>query len=549
MKIAARFFTYNSRKCWNFPIPEALAAVVIGVVPVAAFSQIASEISSSGVITPGSIRIVPRITVSETYTNNVLLSSTGRQADLVSQVSPGIHISSRGGRISGTLDYSLNELMYARNSSGRRSDNSLNASGTVEAIDKWGYIDFSGFVGRQAISAFGAPADNGISLNGNSTETSTFKLSPHVRGRFGDVADYEARYSLTSSRSKSVLASAVDSQDLSLRLSGVGGRLGWTLASEQHVSDFGAGRSTQNRRLDGQLQYSLNTQFGMYAKGSHESNNYASVADAQYNSAALGVTWTPNTETRVSVDRDSRGSYGLVADWAPSRRTNISVTRERRLFGDTHSIALAYRTSNTAWAFSDSRTVVANQGQSPVAGTGSLYDLMYSQFAARESDPAKREQYDAYLQASGVKPGATAVGGFLTSAASLQRQQQLSFSLTGQRSTLTVIGTRSQNTRLDTVSAAVDDLSGSQEVRQTGLTVNFSHRLTARSTLGFSVGRQNSSGSAGQAGSSSRTVNANLSTQLTKDTSASVSARHVVFDNRTAPYTETAVIGNLSVQF
>ena len=83
MKIAARFFTYNSRKCRNFPIPEALAAVVIGVVPVVAHSQIASEISSSGIITPGSIRIVPRISVSETYTNNVLLSSTGRQADLV----------------------------------------------------------------------------------------------------------------------------------------------------------------------------------------------------------------------------------------------------------------------------------------------------------------------------------------------------------------------------------------------------------------------------------------------------------------------------------
>ena len=76
MKLAARFFTYNSRKCRNFPIPEALAAVVIGVVPVVAHSQIASEISSSGIITPGSIRIVPRISVSETYTNTVLLTKS-----------------------------------------------------------------------------------------------------------------------------------------------------------------------------------------------------------------------------------------------------------------------------------------------------------------------------------------------------------------------------------------------------------------------------------------------------------------------------------------
>ena len=203
------------------------------------------------------ISIIPRVSVSETYTDNVFLSSTGRQADLVSQISPGIRISSNGGRIRGFLDYSLNELFYARGSSGSRSQNALNAAATVEAIDNWAFVDFSGFVGQQAISAFGAPSNGGISLNGNSTETSNFKLSPYLRGRLGSVAEYEARYSLSSTRSGSAAASDVNSKDLTLRLNGVGARLGlgWSLAAEHQAVDYSAGRSTQNQRVNGQLSY------------------------------------------------------------------------------------------------------------------------------------------------------------------------------------------------------------------------------------------------------------------------------------------------------
>jgi len=61
--------------------------------------------------------------------------------------------------------------------------------------------------------------------------------------------------------------------------------------------------------------------------------------------------------------------------------------------------------------------------------------------------------------------------------------------------------------------------------------------------------RQNASGSLGQAGTSTTSVNVNLSTRLTKDATASIGARRIVFDSSTTPYTETAVLGNVNVQF
>ena len=497
------------------------------------------------------ISIVPRISVAETYTSNVSLSSSGEQSELITQISPGIRLSSNGARVKGSLDYSLTEQIYARGTSGRRSQNTLNAIGNIEAVENWAFVDASWVIGQQSISAFGAPVGDGSALNGNSTETSVLRLSPYVRGRFGSHAAYEARYSLTSSRSRSAAVSDVESRDLSLRLNGSGAwrGAGWYLSADRQSVDYSASRSTSSQRINGQLSYPFSDRWSAYVRSSHESNDYVTTTNQSQNFTALGVTFTPNDEAQFSIDRDTEGNTGLVIKWAPSRRTSVSVTRERRLFGETQNIALAYRTSNTAWTFSDTRGSVNSTGVSSGAAPSSLYDLLLAQFSAGEADAVKREQYGAFLQANGIRPATTAIGGFLTSALSLQNQQQVSFALFGARSTISLTANRSSNTRLDTTSGAVDDLSNASVVRQNGLIANFSYRFTPNSTLNVVAARQNASGSAGQDGTSTKSVNVNLSTRLTKDATASIGARRVVFDSVTAPYTETAVIGNVNVQF
>jgi uncharacterized protein (PEP-CTERM system associated) len=497
------------------------------------------------------VSIVPRISVSETFTNNVALSNTGKRSELITQVSPGIRFSSTGGRIRGSLDYSLTEQLYANGTSGRRSQNALSATGTMEAVDNWAFVDFSGSIGQQAISAFGAPVGDGSALNSNSTETSVFRLSPYVRGRFGSVADYEARYSISSSSSRSAVVSDVNTRDLSLRLSGVGGRrgVGWNLTGDHQTVDYSAGRSTSSRRINGQLNYPISDRWAAYIKAGYESSDYLDANSQNQDFTAFGVSFTPNDEAQFSIDRDGRGSTGLTIKWAPSRRTSVSVVRERRLFGDAQTISLAYRTSNTAWTFSDTRSTVTSTGLSATAPSLSLYDLLLAQFSAAESDPTRREQYSAFLIANGIRPAATAIGGFLTSALSLQNQRQLSFALFGARSTISLTATRSSNTRLDTVSNAMDDLVNSSVVRQNGLIANYSHRFTPATAINVVAARLTASGTPAQPGTSTTSVNVNLSTRLTKDATASIGARRVIFDSSTAPYTETAVLGNLNVQF
>ena len=519
-------------------------AVVFVSLPVHAQSDQSGPIASD-------FRIVPRITVAETLTNNVFLSSGGKKSELITQVSPAISISRTGGRIKGSLDYALTEQIYANNSSRRRSLNTLNASGTLEAIDNWMFVDFGGTIGQQSISAFGAPTVDASLLNGNSTETAVYRLSPYVRGRLGSQTEYEARYSLSSSRSDASTVADVNSRDLSVRLNGSAARrgVGWDLFANHQTIDYSAGRSASSQRINGQLSYPLSTQWGTYVKFGRESSNFASANTQSLNFTALGVSFTPNDEAQFNVDVDNNGKTGLTVRWAPSKRTSVSVVKERRLFGDSQTIALAYRTTNTAWTYSDTRSALTSTGLSTASTPDSLYDLLLAQFSASEPDPIRREQFGAYLQANGIRPAATAIGGFLTSALSLQNQRQLGVALFGARNTLSITATRGSNTRLDTTSAAVDDLSSSSVVRQGGLVVNLSHRFTPASTLNVVAARQTASGAVGQPGTSTKTVNVNLSTRLTKDATASIGARRVVFDSVTAPFSETAVLGNVSVQF
>lgn len=518
-------------------------ALLVGGISPGASAQITLDGTSS-------IRITPHVSVTETYTSNVFLSNANKRSELITQISPGLQIVSNGGRIKGTLDYSLDELWYARNTSGRRSQNSLNALGTIEAVENWAFVDFSGVIGQQTISAFGTPATNAAALNGNSTETSSFRVSPRIAGRLGSFADYEARYSLLTSHSQADSVSDVDSQELSVRLSGTGNRrgTGWTFDADHQSFDYSAGRNTQSQRVNGQLNFALNDQFGTYVKGGYESGDLETASDEQLKFVALGLSWNPNSDLTFNIDKDNHGATGLLLNWTPSKRTSLAITKERRLYGSSHSIAFTYRTPNTAWTYTDTRSAVANTGLATLGAPVSLYDVLYGQFAATETDPLKRELFGEYLRANGVRPNATAVNGFLSSAVSLQNLRQLSFALFGARSTVTFIATQSSSRRLDNVSAAVDDLSNGN-VRQTGFSVAYAYRFTANTMLNAVASRQRSSDSLGLASTSSRSIDVNLSSRLSKDMTASVGARRVIFSSNTTPYTETAVTGNLNVQF
>jgi uncharacterized protein (PEP-CTERM system associated) len=503
-----------------------IAAVpVAAVLVMASVGTLAQESVSAG--GPGrAVSMVPRVSFSEILTDNVRLASVGRQSEQITEISPGIRINVEGARLKGYFDYALNQIFYAQNSSPSRTQNALSTFGTLEAVDNWAFVDFSGSISQQAVSAFGTQSIDNTSLNANRAEVSSYRISPYVRGRLGDLASYNARYSRTVTGSDAAAASGVATVDGSVGLTGDSAfrNLGWSADASQQRVDFSAGRPTEADRLNLGLAYSISPQLRVSANVGREANNYTSFDKQNYNTSGVGV------------------------DWSPSERTKLSATRSRRSFGDAHSLSFEHRTARTAWRFSDSKDVSVTPNQFVAGVPASNYDLLYNQWdrlfiSAGVVDAAARAQLITSLL--GSKP----VSSFLTSALSLQRRQDLSFAVLGVRDTITFIATRSESTRLDTLLAVVDDLTTSAVVRQRGFSVNYSHLLTPDYSLGVLVSQQNTSGATSLQDSRLRFINASVTGKVGKQATAAVGVRRVVSSGSTAPYVENAITGNLNVQF
>jgi len=507
-----------SRQVVGLTVPALVG--VLCLLPQLAWSQ--SEVGGGP-----SISVVPRISASEHYTNNVSLQNTGGQSEFVTQISPGISINSRAGRIKGSFDYSLNQLFYANNTSARRSQNSLSTAGTIEVVDNWAFVDFSGNISQQAVSAFGTQSPNASAINGNSTETSVYTLSPYLRGRLGTFADYTARYSWSTTRAGIATLADAKSNEASFAVNGVtSGPLGWNAEASSRAFAYSAGRTVLEDRLKASVTYSFSPQVNVFLSGARESNNY------------------------TTTGKEAHGSTGAGLNWAISENSKLLAQLERRSFGHSHSLSFNHRTARTAWRFTDSQDVAASPVQSGSTVLGSLSDLLYGQFASIETDPFKRSQLvNQFMRNNGFSSDAKVIGNFLAASASLQRRQEASFALLGIRDTVTFSLTRGTNSRLGNFVTALDDFSSSSIVRQTGASIAYAHRLTPDAALNMVVARQNTSGAVGVQSNSLRSFDVSLSGRLGRQVNASIGARRVFFDSVISPYAETAVVGTVSMQF
>lgn len=474
------------------------------------------------------VSIVPRVSVTETLTNNVALSkSATAQSDQITEISPGIHININGARLKTYFDYSLDHVDYAQDTAASRNLNALTTFGTLEAIDNWAFIDFSGNISQQTISAFGIQSTNNTAVNTNSTEVATYNLSPHVKGHFGNIANYEARISRTVSSGDSTAASNTASTNSTVRVNNASAfrSLGWSADMSRQQASYSAGRATEADSYSLGLTYALTPQVNVSVNGGRESNNYTNLDKQNYNTRSVGVNWSPSQTTKLSA---------LVG---------------KRSFGNTHSLSFEHRTARTVWRYSDSKDVLITPTQNSLGSVGSVYDVYFSQFASVEPDPVARATLvNNYLAANGINPNAVVLNNFLTSGVALQRRQDLSLALLGVRDTVTFLLSRSDSRRLDAITNSFDSLSNASSVVQNGFSVNYSHRLTPDYSLGVLVSRQATAGDTAAQETTLKSLNVNVTGKVGKKAATSLGLRHVVSDGLN-PYTETAVTGNLNVQF
>lgn len=474
------------------------------------------------------IWVVPRVSISQRFSNNGLLITQNGEGEQTTEISPGIGVMVNTNRLRGFLDYSLRGVYDAQNSVRDNLQQSLNANGTFEAWDNRAFVDFSGVIGQQAISAFDSPAVDALG-NANLSETSSFRVSPYLRGSLPGSVDYELRYSLQTTKTETTSRSDLSTEEILVRLGRQpsGQSFGWTVEAISSELDYSFGATTRSDVLNGRLSYALFPTLTLSVLGGVESNNL------------------------LTPDMKSYRSRGVGMEWRPSERTRVLIERSNRYFGKGHNVEVEYRNRRSVWRYADTRDVVNAPRDATSASLGSLYGLIGSRIDLENPgvDPVRRAQLvEAELQRLGLPANFEVFPGYLTSSASVLRTQELSLGLFGQRDAVIFAVARGQGRQLNPLVNVGDDFGLTPDILQRSWTVSYTHRVTPLTSANLVFTRQNNEGLNTTLSNSLRTLTVGMTTRLAVRTSALLQFRRSIY-NGTSPYQEDAVLGVLTHRF
>lgn len=318
------------------------------------------------VYTPYSVAMewnfAPRLTVSETYTDNVRLGATGLGAggfggaanqqgsDFITQINPGILFAGVGRRLNTTTNYTMNNLIFAGDSNLNRIIHQLDSNTTAEVIKDFFFIDGMAIRTQQNATLTGAQAVDNTNVTGNRIDLRTYNISPYMRYRFKDFASTELRYTrgiVESNLQNGLRNSQRDSYQFNLNSGSSFRTLQWGLNYSNQIIHFTRTNSeAKMERSNANFRYILSPQFTLTATGGYENNRFGSTQGRDISAPS----WT----------------LGFI--WAPTQRTDINLAAGKRFFGDTYSAEANHRTRLTTWSTQYNEEVTTFNQQAGQAG-------------------------------------------------------------------------------------------------------------------------------------------------------------------------------------
>ena len=136
-------------------------------------------------------------------------------------------------------------------------------------------------------------------------------------------------------------------------------------------------------------------------------------------------------------------------------------------------------------------------------------------------------------------------GGFLNSAVTLERRQDLAVAIQGVRASISLQAFRGNTRQLQTTGAVMD----AAPIQQTGFVASVTYRLSFNSSVSIFGSRQRTSSNGLQPESDTQTASLSWTSVLGPRVSTSLALRHTDFDNLSSPYREAAATASLNLRF
>ncbi len=496
------------------PLPS-LRVLASGVVLVALFP--------SGIARAETWRVIPGVAVTETYSDNLDLSP----ADVAirgwyTTVSPTLRVDLNGARAKGFLDYRYFDTRYSGQPQLNESQNFLNSRLTVEAIERWLYIDARADSSLQNRSPYGAAVTpDQPTLSQNRVTTNTIQLAPLIRGRFTNVGDYVVRYNAAYVKTDDTLVEDTKSGEFSARLQSAnpGARFNWVVEASDLAMRNGVIDTRRDSRIRATIIYEVAQGVQVSASGGYEKSDFADPEGESDTTPGAGFTWTP------------------------SERTQVAAFAERRFFGTGHSLLAVHRTPQTAWRIASVKDAAVLPTGVTGGGAGSIGGLMSYLLTSAIPDPLAREAaVRRRLEDYGIGGTSILSSGVVNFRPYVFRNTTASAALLGVRHTLTLTYTdREERYSNPVISGALGQID---DTRQRGFSLDGSRRLTPLTTatvFGRSLRTEGLSASAPD--TRQRDFGLAFSSRLGRYTTLTVGARRASFESTipNAGYRENAV--------
>ena len=282
-------------------------------------------------------RFTPSIDITETYTDNVTLSSdSGSESDWISQINPALSLTGKGRELELAFDYRMQNLLYVGDDDRNNTNHQLNAALKTTLAPHWLFMDASSTLNQQVLSPDDNVSVGNLGVVSGREDVLTTRVSPYIKTRLSSwvLADLRFSHDSVVYSGNTATDSSSDQTSLSLQSAKAFGSWTWGLRYTGQDIQY-SGQSLTPDREDSRrrdtvldLGYQLSAKIRLTGQAGYEDNEYQLSADSE---TPQGRYW----------------SMGAV--WAPTSQTTLTASGGRRYFGRTWKLDWSHQARRQNW--------------------------------------------------------------------------------------------------------------------------------------------------------------------------------------------------------
>lgn len=335
----------------------------------------------------------PFLSISEAFNDNVYQTQSGKKADFITYINPGLSVRGDTPRVQASLNYAPTAAIYASQSGQSYFGQNLNAYGLGTLVENTVFLDARAFAGLTPSSGgflvgpngFGNPGFGGFGGNNLSTfsnllgrdgqtQTYSFSVSPYVVERFGSAGTLTVAYRGSFSSQNSQYSDNTAFNASSIPVSGslsnsntftneelVQFVSGSALGRFQDTALFDSSQLIGNGVTDGAYQTFITNKLGyavtrvvaVFGELGYEDIGYpngappVTIQDAVW---AIGTTLTPDPASTITVGYGHRYGFNsafLDGLYAITARTSVYARYQTGLGTDLQTLQSLVALSGT----------------------------------------------------------------------------------------------------------------------------------------------------------------------------------------------------------